>query len=142
MKRWQVDISMVGNDSVPDHLQDLAYDQVCHYVRRLDIHRFGVHLKVFFEPVVCLDDTWAAGYCTRWSAREFSINLALYNNWCVFLAHELVHVKQHLRGDVDPVYSQWRGIPVMADWYRYQELPWEQEAFQMQWQLAQGYYTL
>ena len=93
----------------------------------------------FYEAAV-LNEDHAAGLLTPWSDRQFEIELALYNNWVVFLAHEMVHVKQCLRREVNDQWTHWQGMPVVP-WAEYHELPWEAQALNWQWDLAKKFYS-
>lgn len=44
------------------------------------------------------------------------------------LAHEMVHARQYIRGELDDEMSVWRGKPVNSDDIDYEEQPWEIEA--------------
>ena len=44
------------------------------------------------------------------------------------LAHEIVHVKQYIRGETDECLSHWKGIKVDTDRIEYFSYPWEIEA--------------
>lgn len=44
------------------------------------------------------------------------------------LAHEMVHVKQYIRGELNEEMSVWRGHRVDSDEIPYAEQPWEVEA--------------
>ena len=49
------------------------------------------------------------------------------------LAHELVHAKQYLRGELDPYKDTWKGADC-DKWktVEYSEEPWEQEAMELE----------
>jgi predicted metallopeptidase len=44
------------------------------------------------------------------------------------LAHEMVHVRQYIRGELNEEMSVWRGKKVDSDEIPYAEQPWEIEA--------------
>jgi len=53
------------------------------------------------------------------------------------IAHELVHVKQYIRGELNPNMTRWKGQTVPygprgALKIKYRQQPWEQEAFEME----------
>lgn len=54
------------------------------------------------------------------------------------VCHEMVHVKQHVRGECDLEGKRWksRKISSKTDYF---DLPWEKEAFKMQDELAVEY---
>jgi hypothetical protein len=49
-------------------------------------------------------------------------------DFLVTIAHELVHVRQYVRGDLNEEMSYWRGVSVDARKIPYDEQPWEIEA--------------
>lgn len=51
--------------------------------------------------------------------------------------HEMVHVKQYARREIDGVRWQWRKTPVSED-TAYADLPWEVEAYELQDTLLQS----
>lgn len=54
------------------------------------------------------------------------------------LAHELVHIKQYYKGELNPYEFIWKGKLIPKD-TPYREQPWEAEAFQMQNGLVNDY---
>lgn len=83
--------------------------------------------------------------------KEFAINLSsrlCYETFLTILAHELVHVKQFVRGELMdyvryPGVSRWQGRPVYYDddYYTHPTLPWEIEAYGYQSALCSYYLT-
>lgn len=47
------------------------------------------------------------------------------------LAHEMVHVRQYARSELNEEMTLWRGRKVNADEIPYREQPWEKEAFEL-----------
>lgn len=81
----------------------------------------------------------AYGYCSQADTdREYDISirrdLGLYDLIST-VCHEMVHVKQYVRGELDGVRWQWRKTPVSEDTV-YSDLPWEIEAHDMEGELA------
>ena len=82
----------------------------------------------------------AIGYCMEGDTnREFEIEvdrklgtLAMAST----IAHELVHVKQYARREIDGYNMAWKKQPV-PEGTPYAELPWEIEAYQMEKDLLQ-----
>jgi len=48
------------------------------------------------------------------------------------LAHELVHAKQYLRGEIKPTDNIWHKTGEVYDDTSYRQLPWEHEAYMME----------
>ena len=48
------------------------------------------------------------------------------------LAHELVHAKQYLRGEIKPTDNVWHRTGTCYDEASYRQLPWEHEAYMME----------
>jgi len=69
---------------------------------------------------------------TKGQAREFLIELHPYisgKEILKALAHEFVHVKQYVYGELNESQTEWQGEPIDSDAMDYYELPWEREAF-------------
>jgi len=69
---------------------------------------------------------------TKGAAREFLIELHPYisgKEILKTLAHEFVHVKQYVYGELDEQQTQWQCQPFDSDAVDYFELPWEIEAY-------------
>ena len=47
------------------------------------------------------------------------------------LAHEMVHVKQYVYGEMDESLTRWKDIPIDSDKVEYYSHPWEIEAYGM-----------
>jgi hypothetical protein len=48
------------------------------------------------------------------------------------LAHEMVHVKQFVRGETNENLSKWMGVPIDSDTIDYYHQPWEMEAYSIE----------
>ena len=55
------------------------------------------------------------------------------------LAHELVHVLQYSRGELNEQMTLWRGRKINADEIPYFEQPWEQEAIKLEQKLYDAF---
>lgn len=71
------------------------------------------------------------GLCEAVDNRNFIIDVAMYGNWLSTLAHELVHVKQFARGELDFGLTRWKSKSNMGD-VDYWDQPWEKEARKLQ----------
>lgn len=141
LSHWNIKFRMGESGAAPGELQDMAHALTQHYANDLQIARFHCDLKICFYETHILNADHAAGLMTRWSPRQFQIDLALYNNWAVFLAHEMVHVRQCLRKQVNPAWTHWQGVPVPPS-LEYHQVPWEAEALELQWALAKNFYDI
>ena len=56
-------------------------------------------------------------------AKEDAMDVKLHT-----MAHEMIHVRQFVRGDLDEDMTRWKSRRVNADNIPYRELPWEIEA--------------
>lgn len=77
------------------------------------------------------------GYCVQCDDREYEIGirrgLSLYD-LIATICHEMVHVKQYVRKEMDQGY-RWKTRKVLEH-TDYMDLPWEKEAFRLEQQLA------
>lgn len=55
------------------------------------------------------------------------------------LSHELVHVRQYARQELNEECTRWRGRRINSDEVDYYDLPWEKEAFTIGDQLYEEY---
>ena len=82
----------------------------------------------------------AVGYCMMEDTnREFEIEVSRVlslKDFITTLTHEMVHVKQYARNEMDGVGMRWKKAKV-KEGTNYWDLPWEKEAFKMQDKLAQ-----
>lgn len=71
-------------------------------------------------------------YYNDWyKARQFEIQLRRHRSLkttLMTLAHEMVHVKQFAKGDLNVMQTKWRGQLIDSDVIPYEQLPWEEEA--------------
>ena len=77
-------------------------------------------------------------YYNDWyKPREFIIELRSrrsLKNTLITLAHEMVHVKQFAKGELDPALSRWKSNKY-CDKIEYWDQPWEKEARRLQHKL-------
>ena len=69
---------------------------------------------------------------TKGAAREFLIELHPYISGVEILktlAHEFVHIKQYVEGDLNDSQTEWKGEAIDSDAVDYYSLPFEIEAF-------------
>ena len=85
-----------------------------------------VKLTDYHHGLVTVDD-----YNVLGSPRSFIIEINRSDNAetkLISLAHELVHVKQYARNELNEEMSYWRGKYVNSDTIPYEQQPWEIEA--------------
>lgn len=82
----------------------------------------------------------AAGYCMMENTnREFEIEVSrdlTLRDFITTLAHEMVHVRQYARKEMDDTGLRWKNAKVKKG-TNYWDLPWEKEAYRLQDKLAQ-----
>lgn len=75
-------------------------------------------------------------YYNDWyKAREFEIEIRKYRsmkNTLLTLAHEMVHLKQFAKGELNADQTKWLGFYVNTDAVSYHDYPWEIEACSME----------
>ena len=100
------------------------------FAKSLGINRLKTKINVLVHEQLLIDgDTM--GYCEAKSEREFDISLCSWGNWLSVLAHEMVHVRQFARGELDLQMDTWKSRKYCSnidDW----DQPWEKEARQLQ----------
>jgi hypothetical protein len=109
---------------------------------RMKTLEIDIHLCPHYEK-----KTTSSGDCiwedTNRYSREFTINLDSSNDdWMVrTLAHEMVHVKQWARGEMQDIYDDDDGSPRKTRWKSkfiniknvpYEQWPWEKEALRVE----------
>ena len=130
-----IELSFKGRVKNKKRVMQFAEDVMDHYFDR----RLKRLVEVEIKFVTLLEEGGVAGYCSgdRNSAdveiaRDFSSERILMLN----LAHELVHAKQFIRGEMNGT-ENWHGLQRFAD---QKKLPWEVEAYEMEERLVQLYY--
>ena len=54
------------------------------------------------------------------------------------LAHEMVHAKQYLRGELNGWTNSWKGRKPRN--YKYENAPWEKEAYKLEMKLYENFW--
>ena len=62
----------------------------------------------------------------------------MYSNWLLNLAHEMVHVKQFARNELDPLMTSWKSNKYVSELITGAR-PWEKEARRLQSKLLAEY---
>ena len=76
---------------------DLSYEvgrAIRNFSHQLGIQRLKTNILVRVHQKLHVDDDMAEGLCESLDNRNFIIDIGLFSNWVVNLAHEMVHVKQ------------------------------------------------
>jgi hypothetical protein len=121
--------------AIDDGLNCYAQIAVQNFAKQLKINRLKLMLEVNFHHQIHVDKaTYSEGLCEAKSKRHFVIDVALYSNWVSTLAHELVHVKQFARGELNEQLTHWKGRDHSDT--EYWDQPWEKEARKLQHKLV------
>jgi hypothetical protein len=116
-------------------LQAFALLAMKSFAKNLGINRLRTNILVNFHHKLYVDTPNASeGLCESLDQRNFIIDVALYGDWLSTLAHEMVHVKQFARGELDAQLTRWK----TKDHHNteYWNQPWEKEARRLQHKLT------
>ena len=109
------------------------------FAKQLGINRLKTLIQVRLHNKVFLDVAdGTEALCESLDERNFIIDVAMFSNWVVNLAHEMVHVKQFARGEMDAGLNRWKSNPY-AGIIEYWDQPWEKEARRLQFKLAEEF---
>jgi hypothetical protein len=100
-----------------------------------------LHIK-FLDNMDVWGMVWIEDYNSSNKAREFQMLLHSSIGAASILktlAHEMVHVKQYVYGEINESLSVWRGVNVDSDVIDYYFHPWEIEAMGLQESLFTKY---
>lgn len=119
-------------------LQASALMAIDSFARQLGIRRLHTNIQVRFHHKLYVDNSQCAeGFCDPVDRRNFIIDVALYGNWLATLAHEMIHVKQFARDELDMGLCYWKGKDhTRTDYWKQ---PWEKEARKLQQKLVNNY---
>lgn len=112
-------------------LQAYATLAVKSFAKQLGINRLHTNLHIKIHNNIFVDKSNSMGLCESVDERNFIIDVALFGNWLSTLAHEMVHVKQFAKGELDPGMSRWKSNRYV-DHIEYWDQPWEKEARRLQ----------
>ena len=119
------------------NLQAQALMVVNFFSKKLNIRRLRTDIHIKFHHKLFVDNSHSEGLCESLDPRTFILDIALYGNWMSTLAHELVHVKQFARKELDPALQYWKGKDHVDT--EYWQQPWEIEARKLQQKLMKAY---
>ena len=105
------------------------------FARQLGISRLKSVIHIRIHNALTVDRGRSEGLCESIDKRHFIIDVALFGNWLSTLAHEMVHVKQFAKGELNSSLSQWKSNKYCEN-INYWEQPWEKEARKLQHKLV------
>ena len=106
------------------------------FTKQLGIDRLKTMVEVKFHQNLYVDrKKTCEGLCESLDKRSFVIDVALYGNWLATLAHELVHVKQFVRGELNESLTRWKNKNYANT--DYWDQPWEKEARRLQCKMVE-----
>ena len=133
----KVYISGPRDGKIDSALQAQALMAIQFFCKELGISRLRTTLHVKFHHKLFVDNSHSEGLCESLDPRTFILDIALYGNWMSTLAHELVHVKQFAKKELDVALQYWKGKDHRDT--KYWDQPWEKEARKLQFKLMKAY---
>ena len=131
---YSITVSGPNGGKVSSDLSDFCHEAVRTLLAELGIcHRYKfalqlvVHHRTTFEPDV-------EGACGVLGDRSYRIDVCLYTNWLKVLAHECVHLKQFIKGELSPNLDRWKSNRYVSH-HDYDNQPWEREAYRLEYSL-------
>ena len=109
------------------------------YARELLSKQMYKHIHLEINLVSNISDlgTCCVSFYNDWyKAREFEIQLRKkksLKNTLITLAHEMVHLKQFAKGELNDSHTKWKGEMIDSDSIDYYDLPWEIEASSLEY---------
>lgn len=111
---------------------------VRNFAQQLGISRLKNNILVRVHNKVFINEDGTQALCESLDQRSFILDICMYSNWVVNLAHEMVHVKQFARGELDSGLTSWKSNKYCAN-IEYWDQPWEKEARRLQFKLAEEF---
>lgn len=108
------------------------------FARQLDISRLKTNIVVRIHNSVHIGEIGTEGLCEPIDNRNFILDVALFGNWLSTLAHEMVHVKQFAKGEMDMGLTRWKSNNYCGD-IDYWDQPWEKEARKLQHKMVANF---
>ena len=135
-----MNVSVTGPRDGQIDLMRPAYTSVAvkHFAKQLGISRLKLNIQVRLHESINLtfaDSKDCEGLCEPLDSRNFIVDVATWGDWLTTLAHEMVHVKQFARGELDFAMCYWKSSRVSEN-MEYWIQPWEKEARRLQHKLA------
>ena len=121
-----------GNRFQREIAEKVVYEMIGALMPRMRTLCIGVQIKKLTGDAV--------GWCMQEDTnREFTIEVSKdlsLKDFITTVCHEMVHVKQYARNEMDCYGKKWKKKTV-PEGTNYYDLPWEKEAYRMQDKLAQ-----
>ena len=135
-----MNVNVIGPQGgiVQPDLQANIVMAVRNFAKQLGISRLKNNIIVQVHHKVFLNDDGTQAEVESIDSRNFIVDLCMYSNWVVNLAHEMVHVKQFARGELDSGLTSWKSNKYCAN-IEYWHQPWEKEARRLQFKLAEEF---
>ena len=112
------------------------------FAKQLGIEKLKGIVNVIVHRSLFVDkEKTCTGLCEAIDDRNFVIDIALHSNWPVALAHEMVHVKQFARGELDFGLTRWKSNRYCGN-IEYWQQPWEKEARRLQYKLVENFESM
>jgi len=139
-------MNIIGTWGGTKKQRELAYEVVNHCI--------NVMMPRMRTLEVCIDlisdgMEHADGFCLARTNREFEVLIDKRlkgDDFITAITHEMVHVKQHARGELKDTnilaLKKWKGDDYIAMYStvdEYMELPWEAEAYDLQEKLLESF---
>ena len=121
---------------IDDGLQAYATLAVRSFAKQLGIRRLKTNIIVRMHSKIHVGEIGTEGLCECLDNRTFIIDVALFANWLSTLAHEMVHVKQFAKGELDSALTQWKSNKYCEN-IDYWDQPWEKEARKLQHKMVE-----
>lgn len=134
-----MDLHVTGprDGKIDTGLQALVHVACKNFAKQLGISRLKTEIQIRMHHNLFVAEG-CEGLCEPVSNRLFIIDVALYGNWLSTLAHEMVHVRQFARGELNSNMSQWKSNKY-CDNIEYWDQPWEKEARRLQGKLVEEF---
>ena len=117
-------------------LQAYAILAIRSFAKQLGISRLKTNIVVRMHNKIHVGEIGTEGLCECLDSRNFIIDVALFGNWLSTLAHEMVHVKQFAKGELDSALTQWKSNKYCGN-IDYWDQPWEKEARRLQHRMVE-----
>lgn len=102
-----------------------------------------IHIEIVLVSTISDLGNCSITYYNDWyKPREFEIQLKRKKStksMIQTLAHEMVHLKQFAKGELNDNHTKWRGQNIDSESISYYDLPWEIEASSMEYILYAMY---
>ena len=118
-------------------LEALVHVACRNFAKQLGISRLKTEIQIRMHHNLFVAEG-CEGLCEPVGKRLFILDVALYGNWLSTLAHEMVHVRQFARGELNSSLTQWKSNKY-CDNIEYWDQPWEKEARRLQGKLVEEF---